>query len=129
MAYYEFFIRAKILAVCGDGGGGRLARAACNSIGYFDDDEQDPRVALLESGQGFNPRGNCYEQGSAHAPLANHPDDSYFLSRLLSADASSRSRLPSTLSQNTKLDTSRGCFVAKLRHAMRPVFGSKNNHT
>lgn len=34
-----FFVRAKIFGVCGDGGG-RLARAACNSIGYFDDQEQ-----------------------------------------------------------------------------------------
>lgn len=45
----------------------------------------------------------------AHAPLANHPDDSYLIF-LAGSDRQMRSRLSSTLSQNMKLDTSQGCF-------------------
>lgn len=57
-----FFVRAKIFGVCGDGGG-RLARATCNSIGYFDDPGTAERGGP-ESRQGFNPRENCYEHGA-----------------------------------------------------------------
>ena len=76
-------------------------------------------------------RGNCCERGSAHAPLPLIiPMILIFLAgRCGQMLGRGRALPPSTLSQNTKLDTSRGCFVAKLHHAQCVVFETKNNHT
>lgn len=49
-----FFI-SHIFGVCGDGGGW-LARAVCNSIGYFDKDTEGWTRGKVESGRGFNPQ-------------------------------------------------------------------------